>query len=153
MFISNFYHTDGTSLPQTTAWDSEACWESRVTEVKILTQSQVVSLHLVDFSWKKHNEALWTPHCCAIRLTGLSALLFPFFFTPIFLSEADQRPYLSVRQIINISVWTTKICHTNSSISMQFDFLLGEKLPRAGMVVPWCFTSALSQSNWFWSRI
>ncbi len=45
------------------------------------------------------------------------------------LSEADQRAYLSARQCINITVWTTEICHMNSSISMQFEFLLGEKLP------------------------
>lgn len=74
-------------------------------------------------------------------------LLFFFFF----LSEADQRAYLSVRQCINKTVWTTKICHLNSSISMQFDFLWGEKWHRTEMVVPRGFTSTLSQSNWFWT--
>lgn len=146
MFISNFYHTGGTFLPQTTAWDS-VCDRGQNSDSASSSLSPSHGFLVKETQWSPLNTSLL---CNKIDETFGSA--FSFFYAH-FLSEADQRPYLSVRQIINISVWTTKICHTNPSISMQFDFLLGEKLPRAGMVVPWCFTSALSQSNWFWSWI
>lgn len=41
----------------------------------------------------------------------------------------------------------------NTSISMQFDFRLRDKLHRPGVVVPCGFTSALSQSDWFYAGI
>ena len=133
---------------------ADGSWKNHVTQVEAPNSNAPSPSHR--FLLKETQlSSLITSLLCNMKIDstfssgGESYCSFLFFvFLSPSLSVADQSVNLSLRQYINKTVWTTKICHTSSSISMRFDFAFARwkkhwsgRPPPPPPLLHWCVIS------------